>query len=90
MSTAPAPGRERAKLVHDSQKLDDILNSSMGGKIVRTIGIARARLKIGVMNLGYNIHRLIQIEWAAAAPASVGRNACLCGSILEMGALLRA
>jgi hypothetical protein len=28
---------------------------SMGGKIVRTIGIARARFKIGMMNLGYNI-----------------------------------
>jgi IS5 family transposase len=41
----------------------------MGGKIVRTIGIARARLKIGMMNLGYNIRRLVQIERAAAAPA---------------------
>jgi IS5 family transposase len=28
--------------------------SSMGGKIVRTIGIARARFKIGMMNLGYS------------------------------------
>jgi len=26
----------------------------MGGKIVRTIGIVRARFKIGMMNLGYN------------------------------------
>jgi IS5 family transposase len=32
--------------------------SSMGGKIVRTIGIVRARFKIGMMNLGYNIRRL--------------------------------
>jgi hypothetical protein len=36
--------------------------SSMGGKIVRTIGIARARFKIGMMNLGYNIRRLVQLE----------------------------
>ena len=43
--------------------------NSMGGKIVRTIGIARARLKIGMMNLGYNIRRLVKIERAAAAPA---------------------
>jgi hypothetical protein len=28
--------------------------NSMGRKIVRTIGIARARFKIGMMNLGYN------------------------------------
>ena len=27
----------------------------MGGKIVRTIGIARTRFKIGMMNLGYNV-----------------------------------
>ena len=34
----------------------------MGGKIVRTIGITRARFKIGMMNLGYNIRRLVQLE----------------------------
>ena len=43
--------------------------SSMGGKIVRTIGIARARFKIGMMNLGYNIRRLVQLERLAAVPA---------------------
>src|SRR5882724_5065431 len=42
---------------------------SMGGKIARTIGIARARFKIGMMNLGYNIRRLVQLERVAAAPA---------------------
>src|SRR3981189_352171 len=43
--------------------------SAMGGKIVRTIGIARARFKIGMMNLGYNIRRLVQLERMGAAPA---------------------
>ena len=43
--------------------------NSMGGKIVRTIGIVRARFKIGMMNLGYNIRRLVQLERMAAAPA---------------------
>src|SRR5881296_2474733 len=43
--------------------------NSMGGKIVRTIGIARARFKIGMMNLGYNIRRLVQLERMAPAPA---------------------
>src|SRR5262249_43437867 len=42
--------------------------NSMGGKIVRTIGIVRARFKIGMMNLGYNIRRLVQLERMAAAP----------------------
>jgi transposase, IS5 family len=43
--------------------------NSMGRKIVRTIGLARARFKVGMMNLGYNIRRLVQIERGAAAPA---------------------
>ena len=30
----------------------------MGGHIVRTIGILRARVKIGMMNLVYNMVRL--------------------------------
>ena len=41
----------------------------MGGKIVRTIGMARARFKIGMMNLGYNMRRFVQLERVAAAPA---------------------
>ena len=43
--------------------------NSMGRKIVRTIGMARATFKIGMMNLGYNISRLVQLERVAAAPA---------------------
>src|SRR4029450_164819 len=46
--------------------------NSMGGKMGRTIGIARARFKIGMMNLGYNIRRLVQLERLAAVPAWVG------------------
>jgi hypothetical protein len=41
----------------------------MGGTIVRTIGIVRARAKIGLMNLVYNISRLVHLERMAAAPA---------------------
>ena len=43
--------------------------NSMGRKIVRTIGMARARFKIGMMNLGYNMRRLVQLERVAAAHA---------------------
>jgi IS5 family transposase len=43
--------------------------NSMGGKLVRTIGIGRARFKIGMMNLGYNMRRLVQLERMAAASA---------------------
>ena len=43
-------------------------HTSMGGTIVRTIGMVRARAKIGLMNLVYNISRLVQLERMAAAP----------------------
>ena len=41
---------------------------SMGGKFVRTIGLARASVKIGMMNLVYNMSRLVQFERGVAAP----------------------
>src|SRR5262245_7203491 len=41
--------------------------NSVGGRIVRTIGIARARAKIGLQNLVYNIRRLVTLERMAAA-----------------------
>jgi hypothetical protein len=43
--------------------------NSMGRKIVRTISMARARFKIGMMNFGYNMRRMVQLERVAAAPA---------------------
>jgi len=33
----------------------------MGGHLVRTIGLQRARVKIGMMNLVYNMQRLVQL-----------------------------
>jgi len=41
---------------------------SMGGKFIRTIGLTRAAVKIGMMNLVYNMSRLVQFESGAAAP----------------------
>lgn len=35
--------------------------NAMGGHIVRTIGLLRARVKIGMMNLVYNMMRLVQL-----------------------------
>jgi transposase, IS5 family len=43
--------------------------NSMGRKLVRTIGIVRATVKIGKMNLVYNMRRLVQLERMTAAPA---------------------
>jgi hypothetical protein len=44
--------------------------------VVRTTGIVRARAKIGLMNLVYNVSRLVQLERMAAAPER-GWNLCL-------------
>ncbi len=35
--------------------------SAMGGQVVRTIGLLRAKVKIGMMNLVYNMVRFIQL-----------------------------
>jgi hypothetical protein len=35
--------------------------NDMGGTLVRTIGLARAKAKIGMKNLAYNICRLAQL-----------------------------
>jgi transposase, IS5 family len=43
--------------------------NSMGRKLVRTIGIARATVKIGMMNLVYNMRRLVQLGRMTVAPA---------------------
>ena len=45
---------------------------AMGGHIVRTIGIARARAKIGMMNLIYNMRRMIQLIKRDAKAANLG------------------
>jgi hypothetical protein len=41
--------------------------TSPGGRIVRTIGIVRARAKIGLQNLAYNIRRFMTLERLALA-----------------------
>ncbi len=53
---------------------------AMGGHIVRTIGLARAKVKIGMMNLVYNMKRLglllkRDVQTAMAANNPHGRNA---------------
>lgn len=42
-------------------------HTGMGGKLVRTIGIVRARMKIGMQNLAYNMRRFVWLERMAAA-----------------------
>jgi hypothetical protein len=41
----------------------------MGGTLVRSIGLVRARARIGLKNLAYNMRRLVQLEHLAMAGA---------------------
>ena len=43
--------------------------NEMGGKLVRTIGIARAKTKIGLQTLGYNMKRFVWLEGKRAVGA---------------------
>ena len=62
-NTARSEVRARVEHIFGHQE------NSMGRKVVRTIGMARARFKIGMMNLGYNVRRLVQLERMATASA---------------------
>lgn len=43
--------------------------NDMGGTLVRTIGLVRARAKIGMKNLAYNMRRLAQLRRLTPCPA---------------------
>ena len=54
--------RVRVEHIFGSQSND------MGGTLVRSIGIVRARARIGLKNLAYNMRRYVQLERLAVAP----------------------
>ena len=41
----------------------------MGGKLVSTIGLVRAKMKIGMQNLTHNMSRFVHLQGARASPA---------------------
>ena len=62
-SASRAIGRVRVEHVFGAQAND------MGGTLVRTIGLVRARAKIGMKNLAYNMRRLCQLRRINPCPA---------------------
>jgi hypothetical protein len=54
--------------------------AAMDGHLVRTIGLERARVKVGLLNLAYNMKRLVQLTTSevrrqarrAASPERIG------------------
>src|SRR3979490_1262243 len=59
--------RNRSKIRARVEHVFGAQETSPGGRIVRTIGIVRARAKIGLQNMTYNIRRLMTPERIAAA-----------------------
>ena len=48
-------------------RVEHVFGAQETSRVVRTIGIVRARAKIGLQNLVYNIRRLVTLERMAAA-----------------------
>ena len=57
-----ANNKEKSKTRARVEHIFGFVENSMNGSIVRTIGIARAKAKIGMMNLTYNISRCAQLK----------------------------
>lgn len=66
-----ANNRIRSKVRARVEHVFGFQQNSMGGKLIRTIGLARAELKIGLMNLTYNLMRYLQLtKHRQGAPAA--------------------
>lgn len=54
--------KEKSRIRVRVEHVFGFIENSMNGSIIRTIGIARAKAKIGMMNLIYNISRCTQLK----------------------------
>jgi len=64
--TQKARNKEKSSIRVRVEHVFGFIENSMHGSIVRTIGIARANAKIGMMNLTYNICRCTQLKIVVA------------------------
>ncbi len=61
-----ANNKEKSKVRSRIEHIFGFVENSMHGSFIRTIGIARATAKIGMMNLTYNIFRCVQLKIVVA------------------------
>jgi IS5 family transposase len=54
--------REKSKVRARVEHIFGFIENSMNGSFIRTIGIERAKMKIGMMNMVYNINRCVQLK----------------------------
>ena len=57
-----AKNRKKSKVRARVEHVFGFIENSMGGSFIKTIGIARATTTIGLMNLTYNMFRVIQLQ----------------------------
>src|SRR3989339_649658 len=61
-----ANNKEKSRTRSRVEHIFGFVENSMNGSFVRTIGLARAKSKIGMMNLTYNICRCVQLKLVVA------------------------
>lgn len=61
-----ANNKEKSRTRSRVEHIFGFVENSMNGSFIRTIGFARAKAKIGMMNLTYNICRCVQLKLAVA------------------------
>jgi IS5 family transposase len=66
-----AANRERSKTRAKVEHVFGDFVTSMGGKVVRSIGLARAQTQLGLKNLVYNLKRFVCLETQPAASAEL-------------------
>ena len=59
--------RRKSKVRARVEHIFGAQENAPGGRLVRTIGIIRAKAKIGLQNLAYNIRRLVILDRCATA-----------------------
>lgn len=62
-----AANRERSKIRAQVEHIFGDFVMSMGGKLLRSIGLARAQTHVGLKNLVYNLKRLVYLKTHTAA-----------------------
>ena len=66
-----AANRERSKTRAKVEHIFGDFVTSMGGKVVRSIGLARAQTQLGLKNLVYNLKRFVYLESQPTALAEM-------------------
>ena len=62
--------RTRSKVRARVEHVFGAQSNDMGGTLVRSIGLVRAKARIGLKNLAYNMRRLVHLERGTVAVAT--------------------